>query len=94
MIEYRARIGPSSTQTHSTPLIAKRFGLGELAQRYGVADMMDFSQSDNRHTDQTVDEEFLAYTTATFVPTEVGDAQILAFWEVSHYYLPCSLPES
>jgi len=85
MSEYHRTI-PSSSQTSSARPTTKKFGLGELAQRYGVADMMNFSRN-NTHANQTVDEEFLAYTTAAFRGDEAGDTEILAFWEVSPYFL-------
>ena len=91
MAEYHTRTSPSSSQSCSTPILAKKFGLGELAQRYGLADIMDFSQSNHLHANQIIDEEFLEYTTVTFGLTGVADADILAFWEVSSRHLPCSL---
>jgi hypothetical protein len=44
--------------------------------------MMDFSNYDPHITEQTIDEEFLAYTTANFQPRDIEDADILTFWEV------------
>ena len=95
MVEYRTSTSPSASpvQTCSNPLLAKKFGMGQLAQRYGIADMMDFSQCDNSHVDQSIDEEFHAYTTTTFGSTAFGDGDILTFWDVSLHYLPCSLPD-
>ena len=95
MVEYRTSTSPSASpvQTCSNPLLAKKFGMGQLAQRYGIADMMDFSQCDNSHVDQSIDEEFHAYTTTTFRSMAFGDGDILTFWDVSLHYLPCSLPD-
>ena len=93
MTEYRARTSPSSSQTRSTPLPTKKFGLSELAQHYNIGDMMEFSQIDNPQADQTVDEEFLAYTNAASGPKNLPSADILSFWEVSSLYLLCSLPD-
>jgi hAT family C-terminal dimerisation region len=93
MAEYRARTCPDNVRPRPLPMpAAKRFGLGKLAQRYGVADMLDFSSHDACPIEQTIDEEFLAYTTAAFEQTEPGeDADILAFWEVSIYQSSYSL---
>jgi len=60
----------------------KKFGLGQLAQRYGIMDMMDFSSRDTS-TENTVNDEFLAYTLANFNSMEIEDKDILTFWEVS-----------
>jgi hypothetical protein len=59
----------------------KKFGLGPLAQHYGVADMMDFPANGSNAcpVEQAVDEEFLAYTTAAFQQKETEDTDILAF---------------
>jgi hypothetical protein len=83
MMEYHAHTSPNLGQTHSAHLMPKKFCLGKLAEHYGVADMMEFAQSDSHHAGQSVDDEFLAYITATFGSAEIGDADILAFWEVS-----------
>ena len=95
MAKYHAHTSPSSrlVQTHSPTPLAKKFGLGKLAQHYGVMDMVNISESDNSCTDQSIDEECLAYTTTTFRSKTSGDVNILAFCEVSPYYLPCSLPD-
>jgi len=93
MTEYRNRTSPNSSQTRSTHVKSKKFGLAKLAKCYGIADMMDFSQIDDPNTDHSIDDEFSTYTTVSFGPEEVGDAEILAFWEVSPCYLPCSLPD-
>lgn len=83
MEEHRSRIRPQSTQAQPTAVRPKKkFGLGQLAQRYGVTDMMDFSSGDTS-TENTVDDEFLAYTTANFNSVEIEDKDILTFWEVS-----------
>jgi hypothetical protein len=89
MTEYRTRAGPITSQTRPAPPQAKKkFCLTQLAQLYGVTDMMDFSESGNRRTDQTIDEEFLEYINGTFAQTELDDADIIAFWEVSSHYCP------
>jgi hypothetical protein len=93
MTEYRARTSPSSSHTHPTPLPAKKIGLSKLAQRYNIGDMMEFSQIDNPQADQTVDEEFLAYTNAASWPKNLPNADILSFWEVSSHYLLRALPD-
>ena len=95
MAKYHAHTSPSSrlVQTRSPTPLAKKFGLGKLAQCYGVVDMVDISESNNSRTDQSINEECLAYTTTTFGSKTSGDVNILAFWEVSPYYLPCSLPD-
>jgi hypothetical protein len=90
MAEYRAaRTCPDNVRPRPLPMpVAKKFGLGKLAQRYGMADMWDFSSHDACPIEQTIDEEFLAYTSAAFEQTETAgprDADILAFWEVSIY---------
>jgi hypothetical protein len=83
MAEYRARHPSSNVQPQPAPVAAKKkFGLSQLAQRYGVADMIDFSNYNSHNTDQTIDEEFLAYTTAHFSLKDMGNTDILAFWEV------------
>jgi hypothetical protein len=88
MTEYRAHAGPDTSQTRPAPPPPKKFCLTQLAQRYGVMDMMDFSESGNRHTNQTVDEEFLEYINGTFSQREIDDTDIIAFWEVSPRYCP------
>jgi hypothetical protein len=87
MVEYRARTRSSSSPTRSPPH-SNIYPLDELAQRYGIEDMMDFSLCDDP-ADQTIDKEFLAYTTASFGLREIGDVDILSFWQVSPHYLPC-----
>ncbi len=83
MAEYRARTCSESTQAQPVPVAPKKkFNLSQLAQRYGVMDMMELSNS-NTFTEQTIDEEFLAYTTANFDHAEIQDTDILMFWEVS-----------
>ena len=71
MAEYCTRTCPESIQGEPAPVAPiKKFGLSQLANRYGVRDMMEFSSSD-ASTEQTIDEEFLAYTTANFEHTEI-----------------------
>jgi len=83
MAEYRNRTCPESIQGEPAPVAPiKKFGLSQLADHYGVWDMMDFSSSD-ASAERMIDEEFLAYTTANFEHTDIRDNDILAFWEVS-----------
>ena len=90
MRKYRARACPDAPQVRPAQKPVKRFDLGQLAQRYGLRDMVDFSSSDSFHDQHTVDEEFEAYTTATFQQGGDPDDDILAFWGVSipttHYH--------
>jgi len=79
------RPGSSSPRFGSEPKFRT-----DLWQPY--VDMMDFSQIDDPNTDHSIDDKFSTYTTAPFGPEKVGVAKILAFWEVSPHYLPCSLP--
>jgi hypothetical protein len=55
MMEYRAHTSPNLGQTHSAYLMPKKFYLGKLAERYGVADMMEFAQSDSHCYDPVRD---------------------------------------
>jgi hypothetical protein len=91
MKKYRAPVCSDAPQVRPARKPVKRFDLGQLAQRYGLGDMVDFSHSDSLHDQHTVDEEFEAYTTATFEQGgDPDDDCILAFWEVSipttHYH--------
>jgi hypothetical protein len=88
MADYYARAHSEPAQAQPAPIPPKKnlkFGLTQLAQRYGVMDMTDFSSdgSSGISAEQTIDEEFLTYTTVTFEHRDISDADILAFWEVS-----------
>ncbi|CAA7270387.1 unnamed protein product [Cyclocybe aegerita] len=54
------------------------FGLDELAERYGLDDLMDFTDNNACHN-QSIDEEFTAYFT---VPLSEKGTDILKFWEI------------
>jgi len=90
MAEYYAHARAHSESAQAIPAIPPKkkfgsFGFDQLAQQYGVNDMMDFSGNNATSgvpTEQTVDDEFHAYTTANFERREIHDADIVAFWEV------------
>ncbi|CAA7260680.1 unnamed protein product [Cyclocybe aegerita] len=54
------------------------FGLDELAEHYGLDDLMDFTDN-NACRNQSIDEEFVAYFTA---PLSEKGMDILKFWEI------------
>jgi hypothetical protein len=89
MAEYYAHAHSEPAQAQAILIPRKKnfggFGFDQLAAHYGVEDMMDFSGGDASSripTEQTVDDEFYAYTTANFEHAELRDAEIIAFWEV------------
>jgi hypothetical protein len=93
MADYHSRTHSESTRVlnhrRDVPMPPKKkfSGLGQLAQRYGVDDMMDFRSGNyERSTEQTIDDEFLAYTTANFESSEILDRDIITFWEVGILY--------
>jgi hypothetical protein len=87
MADYYTRAHSESAKAQPASILPKKkmFGLTQLAERYGVKDMTDFSSSSTSSisAEQTIDEEFLAYTTAAFDHRDISDVDILAFWEVS-----------
>ena len=82
MLEYCEK---ASTEAPSEPM---QTGRGEiprymsLAEQYGLGDDMNIGESNE--TEQTVEQEYQAYVTATLSPSSVN---ILKFWEVNHFYL-------
>jgi hypothetical protein len=80
MEEYGARVhhnvpesGPASTKVN----------LDQFVVDHDLSDMIDFSGCDLSSDEQTVDEEFIAYTAAKFKKTIDLNNDILVFWEVS-----------
>ena len=83
MHEYRARSQNSVIvgEAPSAPQPPEPKGWGNLASQYGIEDMMDMGLpgDDAQQLEQTVDEEFAAYTTST----SPKHTDIIKFWEVS-----------
>jgi hypothetical protein len=70
-------------QARPAPKLKSKFNLGPYAHRIRVADMVDYSNHDSPNGEQTVDNEFIAYTTGIFEQEVSMDEDILVFWEVS-----------
>ncbi|KAI0285211.1 hypothetical protein BC826DRAFT_127409 [Russula brevipes] len=91
MEKYRhASVHVCAPQTQAAPKSKLKFDLGSYARRIRVADMVDFPNRDSPYGEQTVDHEFIAYTTGSFEQDITLDEDILGFWEVSipttHYH--------
>jgi hypothetical protein len=82
MEEYRARVRHSVSESGPAPKSTK-VDLDQFAVDYDLSDMIDFSGCDLSSDEQTVDEEFIAYTAAKFKKTIDPNKDILVFWEVS-----------
>jgi len=85
MTEYRKRTHGDAgipTTTTSAPKDSSR-GWESLASEYDLDDMIDMENNANP-TLQTVDEEFITYTTAPLSPKSTN---IVKFWEVSNAIL-------
>ena len=91
MVEYRARMhctGAASSSCHLPgaassshhPPIARQqtFSIDKLAERYGLEDLMDFTDH-TEQPEQSIDDEYNAYTTSAL--SQKG-TDILSFWEV------------
>ncbi|CAA7270363.1 unnamed protein product [Cyclocybe aegerita] len=78
MVEYCAHANPEMPARRSPVTMRQGFGLDELAERYGLDDLMDFTDNNARHN-QSIDKEFTAYFTALL--SEKG-TDILKFWEI------------
>ena len=63
----------------TTPKETGTFGLDDLAEQYGIEDLMDFTDN-SMPLEQSIDEEFAAYVTLPLSPKKTD---ILKFWEVS-----------
>lgn len=72
---------PRNSEPPSTPTTYE-IGWSGLAQAYGLLDM----DVDEETTEQSIDDEFGAFTTAPLSPAKTD---IVKFWEVS--LSPCSL---
>jgi len=92
MEKYRAHVRPDVPEPEPARKSTK-VDLGQLTRDYGLSDMFDFSS--NLCEDQTVEEEFLAYTRGRVDGSGCPDKEILEFWEVSirtmHYHLDLDL---
>lgn len=83
MREYRKRRGVESDPVQTPKANAADKGTAgmdkylEIAAYYGLNDM---EIGESEQTEQTVDEEFQAYVTASLSPKNV---EILKFWEVN-----------
>jgi hypothetical protein len=82
MEEYRGRMHHNVPESGPAPKSTK-VDLGQFAVDYDLSDMIDFSGCDLTSDEQTVDEEFIAYTAAKFKKTIDLNEDILVFWEVS-----------
>ena len=85
MKEYRTRTNidtqvPSAHASTWTAPQLQSHGWDQLAQQYGLDDMIELNDN-SVQPQQTVDEEFLAYTTALL---SARDTNIIKFWEVSY----------
>ncbi|CAA7267873.1 unnamed protein product [Cyclocybe aegerita] len=84
MVEYHAHAN-SEMPAHRSPATTQQgFGLDELAERYGLNDLMDFTDN-NTHRNQGINEEFAAYFTA---PLSEKGTDILKFWEIHESSFP------
>jgi hypothetical protein len=91
MEQYRhVRVDICVPQAQPALKLKSKFNLGPYAHRIRVADMVDYSNRDSPCGEQTVDNEFIAYTTGIFEQEVTMDEDILVFWEVSipmmHYH--------
>jgi hypothetical protein len=82
MGDYRARVHHKVPESGPPPK-STRVDLDRFALDNDLSDMFDFSRGDLSSDEQTVDEEFIAYTAAKFKKTIDPDKDILVFWEVS-----------
>jgi hypothetical protein len=86
MLEYRDRISRTegqSAQSGADPIehqdTSEMPKYMSLAEQYGFSDDMDIGGSTDNGTEQTVEQEYLAYITA---PPSSKTVDILKFWEV------------
>jgi hypothetical protein len=82
MKEYHARAAAQDPDPHpSSPQPQSDTGNSwdQLAEQYGLDDMMELEDNVSQ-AEQTVDEEFSAYTSSPLSPR---DTNIIKFWEVS-----------
>ena len=81
---YHARSHSKSvrSQPARVPPKTKKCGIFDLAECYNVPDMTDFSGTDFGSAEQTIDEEYLSYTTGRLEDKDLSDIDILTFWEV------------
>lgn len=79
MAEYRAHTRVPQTAPATPRETESAFGLDDLAEQYGVEDLMNFTDN-STPLEQSIDEEFAAYVTAPLSPKKTD---ILKFWEVS-----------
>lgn len=80
MREYRERLRTSDidgSAAHAPAPEPQARGWEDLANEYGIADMMDLVD-DEVQPESTVEEEYMAYTTAPLSPK----GNIIKFWEV------------
>ncbi|CAA7265254.1 unnamed protein product [Cyclocybe aegerita] len=84
MVEYRAHANPKMPARRSPATTWQGFGLDELAERYGLYDLMDFMDNNTRRN-QSIDEEFMAYFMA---PLSEKGTDILKFWEIHESSFP------
>jgi hypothetical protein len=82
MEEYRACVHDNDPESGPAPK-SREVNLDQFTLDYDLSDVIDFSGSDLSSDEQTVDKEFIAYTTAKFKKTLHIDDGILSFWEVS-----------
>ena len=89
MEEYRAHVCPDVPKPEPALKLMK-VDLHQLAIRYCLSDMVEFSSSDLPCDEQTVDDKFSEYMRAKLNIAKILDEDILAFWKVSirmmHYH--------
>ncbi|CAA7261627.1 unnamed protein product [Cyclocybe aegerita] len=78
MVEHHAHANPEMPARRSPATTRQGFGLDELAEHYGLDDLMDFTDN-NTCRNQSIDEEFAAYFMA---PLSEKGTDILKFWEI------------
>jgi hypothetical protein len=86
MHEYRARSqnsvvaedGVPRPSAPQPPSPTEAYALEDLASQYGIKDMMNMG-ADAQQLEQSVDEEFAAYTAST----SPKHTDVIKFWEVS-----------
>jgi hypothetical protein len=89
MEKYHTRMRPDVSERGPVPK-SMEVDLGQIAYNYGLSDMVDLSSQDTVCDEQTIDDEFLAYSRAKFRIGRIPDKDILLFWKVSirtmHYH--------
>jgi hypothetical protein len=81
-MEYRACVHDNVLKS-GPALKSMKVGLDQFTLDYDLSDMMDFSSCDLSSDEQTVNDEFMAYTAAKFKKTKDPNEDILLFWKVS-----------